>query len=199
MNLSEIPILVIDVESIGLQGEGYAVAGAVYINKEEKEFFCYSCNPLSVREESSAARKWCNENIPSIQFTHIGPKDLRNGFCNMWEALKIRYPGIIMAAECGWPVEANFLSQCVTLSSSDGRKLFDSFSGPYPLHDISSFMLLAGMDPMKTYDRLPNELPKHDPLADVRQSARLMYEAFTRAENNMFAKMFSERPENQIR
>ena len=42
-------------------------------------------------------------------------------------------------------------------------------------------MLCAGMDPMATYDRLPAELPRHDPLADARQSARLLVEALRRS------------------
>jgi hypothetical protein len=52
--------------------------------------------------------------------------------------------------------------------------------GPYPLHEIASFMTAAGMDPMATYARLPDELPKHHPLADARQSARLLWLAVSR-------------------
>jgi hypothetical protein len=37
-------------------------------------------------------------------------------------------------------------------------------------------MLLSGRDPLATYERLPNELPAHDPMADARQSARLWLE-----------------------
>jgi len=85
-----------------------------------------------------------------------------------------------MAAECGYPVETNFLRLCDSFIPIHG---VNEFEGPYPLHDIASIMLAAGMDPMKTYERLPDESPKHDPLCDVKQSARLMYEAFDKIAN----------------
>jgi hypothetical protein len=38
-------------------------------------------------------------------------------------------------------------------------------------------MMAAGQDPMKNHERRGDELPKHNPLADARQSARLLLEA----------------------
>jgi hypothetical protein len=51
-------------------------------------------------------------------------------------------------------------------------------------------MLSAGMNPLATYDRTPSELPRHNPLADARQSARLLSEALARMGNDR-----TERPE----
>lgn len=45
----------------------------------------------------------------------------------------------------------------------------------YP--EIASVMLSAGMDPMAKYERQASELPAHEPLANARQSARLLAEA----------------------
>ena len=73
-----------------------------------------------------------------------------------------------MAADCCWPVEANFLAQCI----ADNKQR--TGDGPYPLLDVSSFLVATGSDPLKQYPRLPNELPAHNPLADARQSARLL-------------------------
>jgi hypothetical protein len=112
------------------------------------------------------------DNIPFMELTHTTPRRVRDAFWNEWERAKKRWPGIVMAVECGWPVEARFLAQCV-----DDKPEARRWAGPYPLHEIASVMLTAGMDPMETYARLPNELPKHDPLADARQSARLLFEA----------------------
>ncbi len=73
-----------------------------------------------------------------------------------------------MAVECGWPVEARFLAACI---DEDPDRASD---GPYPLLEISTMMQAAGMDPMATYKRKPEELPAHDPRGDARLSARLL-------------------------
>ena len=58
------------------------------------------------------------------------------------------YPEIMMAAECAWPVEASFLLKCVRDDQEDR-----TWKGPYPLHDVATLLLAAGMDPMATYTR----------------------------------------------
>jgi hypothetical protein len=40
--------------------------------------------------------------------------------------------------------------------------------------------MAVGMDPLGTNERLPNELPIHDPLADACQSARLLIQALNK-------------------
>lgn len=79
-----------------------------------------------------------------------------------------------MAVEVGYPVETNFLSLC--LNANDSREGFN----PYPLVDISSLRLAAGLDPLATEARQDDELPRHHPLMDARQSARLLFEAIAR-------------------
>jgi hypothetical protein len=54
-----------------------------------------------------------------------------------------------------------------------------SASGPYPLHDLASILLAHGRDPLAKNERLPEELPEHDPLNDARQSARLLHEVLS--------------------
>jgi hypothetical protein len=97
---------------------------------------------------------------------------VRNGFWRTWLEWKSR--GAVLVADCAWPVEARFLAACVD-DNLDAR----TWDGPYPLHELASFMVAAGMDPMTTYDRLPDE-PQHDPLGDARQSARLLVMALGR-------------------
>lgn len=156
---------VFDVESIGLHGEGFAVAGGVYIDGAAQWEFCFCC-PTDRAQGFSGDRDWVSKNIPVMEITHRDVFGLRMAFWDAWE--KARAGGSQMAAECMWPVEARFLEDCVT---DDAQRLP---TAPYPCHEIASIMLSAGMDPMATYDRTPSELPKHNPLADARQSARLL-------------------------
>lgn len=162
--------MVFDVESIGLHGEGFAVAYVVVDsdgNKHEEDVF--ACPPDRCYG-TSKNRAWVAENIPPIQVTHAEPDDMRTAFWNRW--LSWRACGAVLVADCCWPVEARFLANCVE-EDIDSRE----WQGPYPLHDLASILLAVGKDPLATNERLPDELPVHDPLADARQSARLLLEA----------------------
>lgn len=161
---------VFDVESIGLHGEPYAVGWVIIdLSGEEKAGGYIAIRPeLACGDDDD--RQWCAENIPEIEPNRHYMDEMLQDFWAVWLFWKER--GALMAAECAWPVEAKFLAMCV---GSEYPK--SKWEGPYPLHDVASIMLAAGMDPMATYERLPNELPKHDPLADARQSARLLTEA----------------------
>lgn len=164
---------VFDVESVGLHGEGFAVAGGVYLENGAAQWeFKYAC-PVDECEGAEDDRAWVKENVPALQECYRGPKNLRDAFWAVW--MKAKSEGATMAAECLWPVEARFVAHCV-YDDIDARK----WEGPYPFLEISSVMLAAGMDPMATYDRTPSEMPKHDPLADARQSARLLAEALAK-------------------
>lgn len=161
---------VFDVESIGLHGEGFAVGGGVYLENGAAQWeFRFACDPNLARG-SDDDRKWVMENVPVLEITHRSLAGMRDSFWGQW--IKAKQQDAKMAAECSWPVEAGFLAACV---SDD--PLSRKWTGPYPLHDVASVMLAAGMDPMATYERTPSEMPKHDPLADSRQSARLLAEA----------------------
>ena len=157
---------VFDVESVGLHGEGFAVAGGVYLTNGAAQWeFCFCC-PMELAEGMASDRYWVNQNVPAMEITHRDPRMLRMAFWDMWE--KAKRDKSEMAAECLWPVEARFIRDCV---SEDAQRLS---SAPYPFHEISSVMFAAGMDPMETYPREPSEMPPHNPLADARQSARLL-------------------------
>lgn len=166
---------VIDVESIGLHGEPYAV-GYVAIDESGNELLAkrLSIFPHQAHGDEDD-REWVEQNIPPIPLSHESMEDMLDEFWRDWIAWKEQ--GALMFAECGWPVEAKFLAMCA------GRNWpTNKWQGPYPLHDIASIMLAAGMDPMATYERTESELPKHDPLADARQSARLLSMALAAAQ-----------------
>lgn len=162
-----LPFFVFDVESVGLHGEAFAVAGGIYINGAAQSEFRFCC-PIEEAYGDAEDREWVKANVPVMEITHRNPACVRGAFWVEWEKAKKRYPDITMAGECIWPVEAGFVSRCI--HEGYGRK----WSGPYPFHEIASVMLAAGMDPMATYEREESEKPAHEPLADARQSARLL-------------------------
>ena len=162
------------VESIGLHGEGFAVAGGVYSEHGScLREFAYHCNPDEA-DGNSVDREWVENNVTICKSSILlpNPDHVRTHFWREWIAAKEE--GALMFVECGWPVEAAFLEACVRRN----RALYN-WLGPYPMHEIASVMLVAGMNPMATYERLPHELPAHEPLADSRLSARLLHQALT--------------------
>jgi hypothetical protein len=176
--------MVFDVESIGLHGQGFAV-GWVVVNRMgvELEANRLACNPIAAAGDKEG-REWVAANVPPIPVSRLdhmtpelaemfaikSPGGVRYGFWSRW--LHWKGQGAVLAADCCWPVEARFLVECVEDDPVARRWL-----GPYPLIDIASIRLAKGLDPLGTEERRPDELPVHDPLADARQSARLLIEA----------------------
>lgn len=167
--MSEKLFFVFDVESVGLHGEGYAY-GYVVVDHNGNEIECgeSSCDPKFATGDE-AGRKWIAENCPKLIAIENHPRDVQFRFVEVWYRWKAK--GVVMVADCPWPVEATFLRDCV--------RRYD-MQGPYPLIDVGSVVLAAGGDPIGTFDRKDNELPKHDPLCDARQSARILIQHLKR-------------------
>ncbi len=165
-------LFVFDVESIGLYGEGFAAAFVVVDpDGAEIDSGTYVCSPERARG-SEKDRAWIMAHVAP----HLGralyahPSDVRYAF---WKAMQHwKEQGALIFADCAVPVEAKFLADRY-------KDVFppSPFDGPYPLHEVATVLLCAGLDPLATYQRLPSELPVHDPLCDARQSARLLVEA----------------------
>lgn len=169
---------IFDVESVGLHGEGFAVAGGVYLANGAVQWeFCYACQ-VDDAAGYGEDRAWVKANVPVLEITHRQPMGIRDAFWLDWLKAKAQFPDIVMAAECGWPVEARFLIDCIGDKMEDRR-----WKGPYPLMEIASYMATAGMDPMAKYQRTPSEMPEHNPMMDARLSARLLSEALTKLGN----------------
>jgi hypothetical protein len=178
--------LVFDVESVGLHGEGFAV-GAVEIDEgggvvAEHRFSCPATRALTgYPSEDKRHLAWIREHVPgeragdaSNYHNCRSSCEVRDRFWAVWQEFCATGGGYL-AADVPWPVEARFLSECV-----DDDLVRRNWKGPYPLIDIASVRLAAGLDPLGTCERLPDEQPEHDPLCDARQSARLLLEAFQR-------------------
>jgi hypothetical protein len=163
--------MVFDVESVGLHGEGFAV-GLVVIDESGavNSWEVFACDPAEASGDDEG-RRWVAENVKlSRGYNCRDPRHVRGRFWDAW--LFGKSQGAVMVADCCWPVEARFLSACI-----DDDPAARYWLGPYPLHDLASIRLAVGLDPLGTNDRLPDEQPAHDPLADARQSARLLIEA----------------------
>jgi len=164
--------LVLDVESTGLYGDGFA-CGWVVVDDQTGRTLAEGrlVAPSSQAHAHSAEdRKWVARNVPQMEWTSPTLVQLRTDFWVIWETWRER--GALMWADCGFPVEAAFLFTAVD-NFPDKR----ARSAPQPLHEIATLRLAVGLDPIATEERLPDEYPRHDPLADARQSARLLLEA----------------------
>lgn len=157
--------MVFDVESIGLHGDGFAVAWVVVAGDgEQLDEGCMSC-PRDLCAGTDESRLWVDQNVPPLEVTSPTPRHLRNAFWHAWRHWADQ--GAVLVADCAWPVEANFLSACVRLNRKER-----GWQGPYPLYDLASVLLALGADASAVTDCLPDELPTHHPLMDARQSAR---------------------------
>jgi len=175
-------LFVFDVESVGLYGEGFAVAFTVQDSDGNEVESGYIGCPIGSAEGGEEDRKWVKANVcPHLpEVTHHSPRAVRYWFWQKLQEWRNEPGGCLFFAECGYPVESSFLAACVQDASIIDPNA--KWKAPYPLHDIASIMFAAGMDPMATYERGPNELPAHNPLADARLSARLLREAMSPAQ-----------------
>jgi hypothetical protein len=173
------PWLVFDVESVGLHGEGWAVGwllgkpvDGVFNVESEGLVYCRPGKAVGLTDDLL----WVQENCHADGYNTFGgievdtPREVRDAFWDVWVAAKGPERHCTMAADCTWPVEARFLCAMI----DDGGPL-RRWEGPYPLIDIATARLVAGLTGQ--ISRLPDELPVHNPLADTRQSARLLAEA----------------------
>jgi hypothetical protein len=163
--------LVFDVESVGLHGEGFAVGWVVVTPDDELDRGRLACDPVDA-QGTDEDRAWIGANLPRLPANCASPHEVRGRFWDVWREWKAR--GAVLVADCAWPVEARFLAACVD-DDREARK----WAGPYPLHDVATARLAAGLDPLASEERRPGEEPKHCPLADARQSARLFLEALS--------------------
>jgi hypothetical protein len=169
--------MVFDVESVGLHGEGFSYGFVVVTDGgEEIAHGGGGCHPDHA-DGPADGRQWVADNVPAPRWGYglPRPRKVRDQFWSSWTHWKGE--GAVLAADCPWPVEARFLIACV--ADEPGR----TWEGPYPLIDVASVRLAAGPGPLGTGERLAAELPAHDPLADARQSARLLLEALRRRES----------------
>jgi hypothetical protein len=158
--------MVFDVESNGLHGKAFAVGWVV---TDGDRVISEGYEACSVKDPDPWVAKNVLPKLPSP--TQTDAKAVRNAFWKAWQDAKAQ--GATLWADCGWPVEANFLSACV--ADDPGSRAWE---GPYPLHEISTVFEMIGWDSTAKYDRLDDE-PEHHPTGDAKQSARLLNKALS--------------------
>lgn len=158
----QIVLFCFDVESIGLHGEGFAVAGGTYDRNGAIDEFCFACSRVSAAG-SDDDRKWVAQNVPNIEENRMDPKAIRDAFWDKWITAKSGFNAKAIA-DCNWPVESRFLLQCIDDDPSNRK-----WEGPYPLLDVGSLIIAHGGDPLQEFDRIEGETNKHHPLDDARQ------------------------------
>lgn len=165
----------LDVECIGLYGDVFAVGISILDEKgnEIESLFLRADHNLANGLEDN--KKWIEGNvIPTLDKINCNSlKELRDKFWEFYTNSRGEYPDLIIVSDCGSPCEAGFFRECV-LDDIQNRQ----WSAPYPLHELGTLLLARGKDPLAIYSRLSNELPKHNPLADARQSGRLWIENY---------------------
>ena len=150
--------LVFDVETNGLQGRAFAV-GAVVVDATGKLLDSFACREEIIGEVDP----WVREHVlPAVADLPMEPSVVK-----AFVRFATRQKGVYFAADCPFPCEAHFLIDCVAMG----------LPSPYPLVDVASVRFGVHLDPLAIEARLPEELPAHNPLADARQSARLLVEA----------------------
>lgn len=179
--ITDKPLLVFDVESIGLHGEAFAVGFVVVEPANEWQEVLsglYSC-PIEAARGLHSDYVWVKDHVrihlPSeyraVERLPVDtPSLVRAGFWGIWREWAER--GALLCADTPWPVEANFLSQCI-----DDLSPTANWEGPYPLIDITSICKAVGLE---SIERLPGELPEHNPLQDARHSVRCLRLALER-------------------
>lgn len=164
--------MMLDVEAVGLFGDGFAAAYVVVDDEtgETVEERSFATNHWQSFCHSDDDRRWVVRNVPPLPINCENMADVRLEIWAAWERWKAR--DALLWADCAFPVETNFLSSAV---DNFPRKRVPN--SPYPLYDLSTLLLAIGRDPTQAHPRLKRELPKHDPLCDARQSARILLEA----------------------
>ena len=129
-------VLSFDVESNGLQGDAFAVAGIVTDASHtiHSEFVarCPIIGPVD---------QWVSENVlgpmSDIKDTHADVKTLRDAFWEWYTEAKTQADFIV--ASNPYPVEARFLIAC----QSDDMPTRE-FEHPFPFYDLSSILFGLG-------------------------------------------------------
>lgn len=163
----------LDVESMGLLGEPFAVGWVIVDEEGNEKEEGYLAYPHLTEGVSPDDMKWMQENVlPHLPEPNCkDADDLCHRFWDAWTTAHVNYDGLTMVSDVPFPVEAGFLLRCLKML---GLGMGDS---PLPIIDVASVLLATGQDPLGTYSRLDNELPAHNPLNDARQSVRQMLQA----------------------
>lgn len=187
--------MVFDTKSIGEFGEVFAV-GWVIMDRTGRfladgEILCHPDKALGVEALDTIKyegflrkadwmnldkedRLWVNHNVvPAYKqdafSLSLSTNSVRTGFTEAIRYYSNQYR-VTLVTESVFPSKALFLVNAI----SEDRLRKKPFPANVHLLDLRSMLFCMGMDPFYEYDRLPNELPRHNALCDAYHIARVM-------------------------
>ncbi len=157
------PLVVLDVECVGLHGPAYAFGAVVIVEGQIVERRLEWCRPEAACSGHAGANLeglvWANARVvPQLVMvtdapTVASPAQVRGRFWSVWRAAE---RGGLLAGDCVWPVESGFLAACIA-DDPGGRW----WAGPYPMLDIAT-LRFAGL--------VAEAKDVHQPLIDATNS-----------------------------
>ena len=156
--MSDSRIFSVDAETNGLYGAVWAIGAVVLEGRTEVAEFKGQISAEHV------TNPWVRENIvPVVDLPmYDGGYELLEAFWEFWMAHR---ESTLCVADFGAPVEAGLFKACV-LHDLFGRQ----WLGPYPMHELGTALLLAGLDPdglnRREYAGRP-DLVQHNPYDDA--------------------------------
>lgn len=155
-----------DAETDGLYGDVWAI-GAVVQDGDTVKVFAGQIDASGLQSE------WVRENVaPFVSLPgYESARALRDAFWVFWLSHR---EGALCLADFGTPVESGLFRACVADDPNARQWL-----GPYPLHEVGTALLCAGIDP--DIDRIDfsglNDLVRHNPVDDARASLECWFKA----------------------
>jgi hypothetical protein len=151
-----------DAETDGLYGPSFAIGAVVFEDgKFTKEF-----KGVLKDADKFVTSDWVRENCLPIAdgYTQYETRaDLLNAF---WDFYMENKKDAKIFADVGVPVESQVFRECVQLDLANRQ-----WDGPYPLHEVASYLDARGIDP--DIDRIKFsgfDGRKHDPCDDAKAS-----------------------------
>jgi hypothetical protein len=160
-------ILAFDAESNGLHGPAFAI-GAVLLDADGTELDAFFATSPLPEQVDPWVKQYVLPHLVGCAPSHRTAREMRTAF---WDWMTERSGDALVVVDCGWPVEAGLLIDCI---KDDPRR---QYRGPYPLHEVASLLLAAGLDPRGDYSLSvldPEQratFRKHHPVDDARASA----------------------------
>lgn len=146
-----------DAETDGLYGDVWAIGAVVLDGKELVAAFKGQIDSASVVDV------WVREHIVPVVDLPIydSRSELLDAFWAFWIEHKT---GVLCIADFGAPVEAHLFRSCV-LADLNARM----WEGPYPMHELGTALLLAGIDTDINRREMAGHprLIQHDPYNDA--------------------------------
>lgn len=168
-------ILCFDLETNGLHGEAFA-AGAIVIDATSNVLDTFTARTNIVGEVD----EWVEQNVlPAISdmpITHKDSHEMREAFWQWYLQAEPKSDYVLVSN--GYPVEYRFLLQCQEENLAERY-----WQHPFPILDLSSLLIQAGLDPTSKNKLLNSLVTKenfksHHPLHDAKVSALAAFEAF---------------------